>query len=497
MQVRRQFQQSWFSLLLVIAATTAGFYAAGLGTTGVVMLYLLAVTAASYFLGFLAAILAVVCSFMAINYFFIEPRFTFEVANAESWAALLGFLVVSVVIASLVKRLQDQTDRAELMRKRAEFARSLSDQLAEQHDENALLGVGSLLIHHATGLPVGIAVPDAHGDQFTLTNQHPVGAIEYDQRAAKWCCHNARMIGPGSSNWPETESWIMPFERLPGMFPVLIVLKKNMPIQDGEIFFLRGLLDQIATAYQRVQNEQRAKKAELLVREEAIRNALLSSVSHDMRTPLTAILGATTALLHHRVSLDENEQVRLLESVCAEAQHLANATENILSLSRLESGHESNVMLDWQSPEEIVGAVLQRYRSRILPCNLRSDVPRGVALIRADASLLSQALGNLIDNALAAHRGDEPVVINVEERESQVCICVQDRGDGFPENFHVEHIRKFQRFHHRSKGMGLGLVIVQAIAQLHKAEFQISRRKGGGSCVSLVFPSKRLGDDVG
>jgi two-component system, OmpR family, sensor histidine kinase KdpD len=496
LQLLHRFLQALISLLLVIAATAAGFLVADVGMTGIVMLYLLAVVAASYFLGFLAAVFAAVGSFLAINYFFVEPRYTFEVANAESWVALLGFLAVSVVVASLVKRLQDQTARAEQSRQRAECARGLSEQLAGLHDEHALLENGCRLIHEAMRLPTGIAVPDTHGDAFSLVQQCPKGTIKLDQRAAKWCCTNARTIGPGTENWPETGIWVMPFERLPGIFPVLVVLKEAEAIQEDEITYLRGLLDQLATAYQRVRNEQRAKDAEMRARQETVQNALLASVSHDMRTPLTAILGATTTLLRQRDALDDREQVRLLESVSAEAQHLANMTENILSLSRLETGSGRELALDWQSPEEIIGAVLQRYRNRPLAHKLRSAVPSGVALIEADAVLLSQALANLIDNALAAHRGEEPILVSAEEQDDKVSICVQDRGTGFPDDFRAEHIRKFYRADTHGKGMGLGLMIVQTIARLHHAELQITRRDGGGSCVALIFPAKHTGGNL-
>lgn len=460
------------------------------------MLYLLAVTAASYFLGFSAAVLAAVGSFLTINYFFIEPRYTFEVANAESWVVLFGFLVVSMVIASLVRRLQNQTAYAEQAHKRAEFARKLSEQLAAAHGEEQLLRSGCRLIHEATRLPAGIAIPDAQGEAFVLAQQFPANSVTLDQRAAKWCCRNARVIGPGSGNWPEFDMWVLPFERLPGIFPVLIVMKVNGAVDEEEVTHLRGLLDQLATAWQRVRSEKRARDAEMQAQKEAVQNALLASVSHDMRTPLTAILGASTTLLEHRNDLGESEQLRLLRSVSAEAQHLANTAENILALSRLELNHERGLVLDWQSPEEIVGAVLQRYRHRALQHELRSEVPSSAALIKADAVLLSQALGNLIDNALLAQHGAEPILIGVEEHGETISLYVKDRGAGFPEGFRVEHICKFQRLNQRSKGMGLGMVIVQTIAQLHHAELQITQREGGGASVAIVFSAKQTGGDI-
>lgn len=487
MQPISQFQHVPLSLLLVFAATMAGYSIDRIGTTAIVMAYLLAVIAASYFFGFAAALVAAVGSFLAINFFFIEPRYTFEIANSDSWAALLGFLAVSFVVATLVKRLQKRTAEAEAARQHAEYARELAEQLAGLSEEGALLDAGCKLIHQATNLPTAIAVPYEGGEHFNLDHQYPRGKVSFDQRAAKWCSQNGRVIGPGTGNWPEGMTWVMPFSRLPGMLPVLVVMKGAVEAEESEITFLRGLVDQLASAYQRVRNERRAREAERRAQEESIRNSLLASVSHDMRTPLTAILGASTTLLSQRSRLAEEEQQKLLESLKAEAHYLANATENILSLTRLESGDGAGFAPDWQSPEEIVGAVLRRYRTRTLPHELRSRVPPEVPLIKADAALLSQALGNLIDNALAAHRGGEPVWVGVEAGAADVVLYVEDRGGGFPENFSAEDIRKFKRM--QGAGMGLGLSIVQAIARLHRAELKICRREGGGARVALVFPA--------
>jgi two-component system, OmpR family, sensor histidine kinase KdpD len=495
-QLQRQLYRIWLSMMLVVVATLASFLIAKLGTTDIVMLYLLAVIATSYYLGFLAAIIAAISSFLSINFFFIEPRYTFEVANSESWAALLGFLAVSIVVASLVKRLQFQTYQAEQARQQAEFARELAEQLSELHDEDKVLDAGCHLIHRATNMPTGIAMPDLHGEIFSLAHEYPADIVKFDHRAAKWCCQNGKMIGPGGNNWPESSTLVMPFVRLPGVFPILVVMHSSTVKAEFQVTYLRGLLDQVAMAYQRVRNEKRAKDAERQAQEESFQNALLASVSHDMRTPLTAILGAATTLIGQRAALDEREQIKLLESISTEVRYLANSTENILFLTRLESIGNHGVPLDWQSPEEIVGAVLRRYHNRTLQHELRSKVPQGIPLVQADDVLLAQALGNLIDNALAFHHGTEPILVGAELRGSSVVFYVRDRGNRFPENFRAEHIRKFQRMSTRSKGMGLGLAIVKTIAQLHLAELHIERREGGGTSVEVEFPARRVGGGI-
>ncbi len=174
------FYRVLLTLLLVVAATLAGYGLDRMGTTAIVMAYLLAVIAVSYFFDFAAALIAAVGSFLAINFFFIEPRYTFEIANSDSWAALLGFLAVSIVVATLVKRLQKRTAEAEAARQHAEFARELAEQLAGLAEEGVLLDAGCRLIHHATNLPAAIAMPDLHAERFTLEYQYPSGKISFD-----------------------------------------------------------------------------------------------------------------------------------------------------------------------------------------------------------------------------------------------------------------------------------------------------------------------------
>lgn len=482
-----QAKQIWIPPILVAAATASSDQWFNHSLTGTVMLHLLAVTAAAYALSFTLSTLTAFLSFLAINYFFIEPRYTFEVASSESWAVLGGFLTVSIVVASLSYRLKMQSVLAEKARNQAETARILAERLSEAPDESTLLEIATQLLHLTTRLPTGIVLPHASGE-FILQHSSSPERIQLDQRACHWCSQNARMIGPGTGNWPELGQLILPFERLPGRFPLLVIEKNSTTIEDGEITFLRGLLDQVATAYQRIRQEHRAKEAESHAQEEAIQNALLASISHDMRTPLTAIVGATSTLLTQKSHLNEMEQTRLLKSVEAEAHHLVSTTENILSLSQLELTGAQALQLDWQSLEEIVGAVLHRYRNRHIQQKLRSNVEHELPLIRGDAALLTQAIGNLIDNALKMHRGSDPILIEVTAcGHDSVALSVNDRGPGFPAGFAPSSIRKFQQVHPEKNGMGLGLMIVKTIARLHHAQLEIRSREGGGSTVSIIF----------
>jgi two-component system, OmpR family, sensor histidine kinase KdpD len=209
-----------------------------------------------------------------------------------------------------------------------------------------------------------------------------------------------------------------------------------------------------------------------------------------MRTPLTSILGAATTL--QQPNLDTAQATHLSALIESQARYLASTTDNILSLVRLESSSSKQIALDWQSPEEIIGAVTALHKSRgeIIDFNVLINEPE--LLIKGNASLLMQALINLIDNAQQANLHHRPIEIEVSKADNRINISVNDRGNGFSENFDASHIKKFSTG--RAKGFGLGLSIVQAIAKSHDAIFTIHNRDGGGVSATLSFHAPDVGN---
>ncbi len=480
--------QTACAVALVAVATVAGLTLYDhLGMAGAIPIYLLPVLFAAYYWGPRPSVAAAVAAFFALNYFFVEPRFTFEVAQPQSWAALAGLLLVSLVVTSLVRRLKAQTVAAERASAQAKSARRLAEGLAGVLEVESVLRLGCGLLHETLGSRVVVASPSGGGG-WTLW---PEGFFpDLDLRACRWVVDTGKMAGPGSGNWPDSMFLIVPLDRLPGSRAVLVFGDAGELGNDVEIAYLRGLVDQIALACQRAITLERSEAAQRQAREESLRGAFLASIAHDMRTPLTAILGAATSLQQQGHLLDETQRQGLLESLSAESRYLANATENVLALVRLEAGVP--LRLDWQSLEEIVGTTFARYRGRSPPPALRADVQVSARLIRADASLLSQALSNLIDNALTVQPSGEPVVVSVREEADEQVLSVHDDGPGFSTDFDVTRIRKFERGPARGRGYGLGLAIVQAIAQTHEARFDIRNRLPAGATVSLRFAASDI-----
>ncbi len=496
------------SMLVLLAIATVinyNFFSA-LGVTGVTLLNLLVVVTAAYCCEFIVASSTAFLAFLVINYFFTEPRYTFEVAHVESWTSLVCFLIVSMVITSLVKQLKFQTLQSSIATKHAQFARTLAEKLALATDANSLLQDTCALLQVEFDKSIAIAQYDTaqldSHDAYTITIKS--GLIETpDSRLLNWVSTNGKPISPYTDYWTESltksKQWLLPFNRLPSKDPILVVGNiENGNHQEGDVetyTTIKSCVDQISLAYQRLINIEKTKQAELIAQTETIQSALLASISHDMRTPLTSILGAATTL--QQSNLAPEQAVHLSALIASQARYLATTTENILSLIRLESSAVKQIPMDWQSPEEIIGAVIELYKNRDETVNLQVTISESELLIKGNANLLSQALVNLIDNAKHAQIGlknanQEPILLDVTKTAGHINISVCDRGNGFSETFNASQIKKFSTSN--AKGFGLGLSIVQAIAQSHDAVFTLNNRDGGGARATLSFQVADIGN---
>lgn len=474
------------ALLLVMVTWIGAQWLHVLNTTGVVMLYLLVVVVAAYCFEITTTLVTVAVAFFSINYFFIAPTHTFQVGSITSWASLISFLVVAIVIASLVKQLKAQTALSMTASEQAAFARTLSEQLAAVDDLAQLTAVACALLSEQYHMP--FKVIETENTQDVLIDSH----------ALTWAASTGQTMGPFTSNWPESDFWLIPFSRLPSTLPCMWVghlafgetsLILRAPVNKNILAMLQSHVEQVSQAYQRIQNHARAKQAELLARQESMQNALLTSISHDMRTPLTAILGASTALKQFSSIQLDSQLIHLASMIASQATYLTTTTENILSLIRLETSSPLSIPMDWQSPEELIGMVMSHYQYRDDRLNIQTRMHASDVLIKANAHLLTQALVNLIENAKQASEQAAPILLEVRAEEEWLDFSVIDSGAGFDVDFDVTQIQKFST--QRRHGLGLGLPIVQLIAKLHDAQLLIENRQSAsgvtGARVTLRF----------
>ena len=230
-------------------------------------------------------------------------------------------------------------------------------------------------------------------------------------------------------------------------------------------------------------------RIQLKVETESLRNSLLAGISHDLRTPLAAIVGASSSLAEDTGRLDVRAREDLARTIYDEAQRMTTLANNILDMARLDAG-AVRLNLDWYPLEEIVGGVLTRLRERLDGRPVKIDLPRELPMLKVDAVLIDQVLTNLVENALKYTPAATEIEISAQASPEAVTVAVADRGPGFPPGLEERLFDKFFRGspERAQSGVGLGLTICRAIVEAHGGRIRAENRAGGGARFRFTLP---------
>jgi two-component system, OmpR family, sensor histidine kinase KdpD len=234
---------------------------------------------------------------------------------------------------------------------------------------------------------------------------------------------------------------------------------------------------------------RQGEKHRIAAENEKNRSALLSAVSHDLRTPLTSIMGAASGLLEDKGVLSSAERTQLTQSIYDETERLNHLVQNLLDMTRLEAG-ALEPKKEWQSIEELVGVALARLKPRLIDHPLTLDFQNGLPLVFIDGLLVEQLLLNLLENALNHTPSGTPIQLLVKASDGELEVEVADRGPGLKPGEEKVIFEKFIRgYHSGGKGAGLGLSICQGIARAHRGDIVASNRPGGGASFRVLLPT--------
>ena len=473
--------KDWAVVLgLLAAATVAGFILDRyVPLTSQAMLYVLAVVVASYRLPWVPSLFCALAAVILLNFFFVPPRFTFEVETQENLIALFTMLAVALVISHLGTALRRETEAARLNERRARELQELATELAGAATPQDVVSTGSTALNRAFRGPCALALLDRAGEL-----DLPPALVSTFRDGMLRCIREAGTLGPGTGRWPGLNAWYIPLGEKGHMSGAACVQNVSSYDHSGREH-AQALCTLIAQALWRLKLTESMQAAQRQSQLHQVQSTFLAAISHDLRTPLAAIMGAASSLQTQRDKLAPAEQERLVGSILSEAGYLSTLTENTLQLVRL--GNSGRLNLDWVSMEEVVGAVLARVRQRDAAHRIKSRVPPGLPLIKGDPVLLTQLLENLLDNALKYSSDGIELVVQHTDHEMQV--AVQDRGHGIPEGEELAIFEPYQR-NDRSgqRGSGLGLAVCKAIAGAHGGSLTMNRREGGGSSFVLALP---------
>ncbi|TXT34748.1 MAG: two-component system OmpR family sensor histidine kinase KdpD [Comamonadaceae bacterium] len=467
--------------LLWVAATVAGLLLERhISLTSQAMLYVLAVVLASYTLGWVESVVCAVGAVVAFNFFFVPPRWTFEVDGREHLITLFTMLLVALTISHLAAGLRREAEMARLNARRAQQLQELASGLSGLTSAQDMATMGRVALDEAFAGPNLLVLRRPDGELDT-----PEGLAPAVRDGLLCCMREVAVLGPGTGRWPGLDAWYLPLGDKQQTSGAALV-QPALASDTGGREHAQALCTLVWQALLRLSLDSSMRAAQSEAQHQQLQSTYLAAISHDLRTPLAAVVGAASALQTQRDKLSPQEQDRLLGSIVSEASYLCNLTENTLQLVSL-SNAPGELHRDWESMEEIVGAVLARVRGRDPARRIKSQVPEGLPLIKADPVLLAQLLDNLLDNALKY--SIDAIDLSVSARAHEMQVCVKDRGPGIAPEDQASMFEPYTRGDVASqRGAGLGLALCRAIAHAHGGTLAFEQRSGGGSNFILTLP---------
>ncbi len=461
--------------------------------TNLVMVYLLGATVAGLRLGRGPASLTAVANVVALDFTFVPPRFTFSVNNLEYLVTFAVMLVMALVIANLVANVRAQTRVAGARERRTSLLYAMSRELAATRSFDNLAGVAIKHVAETFASHATILVPDSHGRLHYPKGPAPVGAMpKPDLSVAQWVLDHNRPAGLGTDTLPAAPAQYLPLTGMGRTLGVLAVRpsQKRRLMLPEQRHLLETFAGQIALAVERAHLAEEAEVARVVAETESLRNTLLASISHDLRTPLAVITGASSALNDANLKLEPEARAQLLRSIDAKAHEMSELISNVLDLMRFEAG-EVHLRRDWQTVDDLVGTALARLDGRLGERQIDVAVPADLPAVHVDAPLVTQVLVNLLENVRKHTPPETHVRITAEFTGDSVRVAVEDDGPGLPEGDPERLFAKFQRGREESNtgGAGLGLAICRAIVGAHGGHIDAMSRGGKGARFAFTLPT--------
>ncbi len=467
----------------------------GFGEANVVMTYLLGVVVVAFFIGRGPAVLLAIISVLFFDVMFVSPRGTLAVSDTGYLITFAVMIVVGLAISTLASRIRQQAEMsrqrerrtAELYMMSREFAGSPAvdalAQIAERHIGSVFdATVTVLLPDDRVQLGIGVWVALSPADQQTL---------ETERGVAQWSFEHRQEAGRGTNTLAGARALYLPLLGTRGTVGVVSVLPHHADDDrlhsPDQLHLLETFVNQTALAIERAQLDKEAQAARAQMETEQLRNSLLSSVSHDLRTPLATIQGAASSLLDTGSVIDAGTRSELTQSIHDEAERLNRLVTNLLEMTRLQSG-ATQLKKEWLDIEEVIGSALRHMASQLNGRPLHMQLPADLPLAPFDGVLIEQVLINLIDNAEKYSPPGTPIDIAASASDAGLRISISDRGAGLATGDEQRVFERFYRADASHAGAGLGLTICKGIIDAHGGRIQAFNRAGGGATFAFTLP---------
>jgi two-component system sensor histidine kinase KdpD len=495
---RRSARAAWgkptdyiWSALMIAAMTGSGrllLEAIDLGN--IALLYLVPVMFAAATYGLRAGLFAGLASSLAYNFFFLPPTGTLTVSNPENVISILVLLGVAIVTSQFAARVRGQADLAQSSARQnaalAGFLRQLTSAASQDELMRAICAEVARLLDVRTVL----LVPSSDGPDLRAAFPPEDRLEQIEKAAAQWAMNNAQPAGRGSSTLTASDWLFHPLRTQRGVLGVLGLAREDAgeALRSDQIPLLMSLLDQAAIALDRMALEEEMHGARQVYERDRLRSALLSSVSHDLRTPLTTIISATH-------ELKKQQSSHLLDTIVGEAQRLNRFVANLLDMARVEAG-ALPLKVEPTDLFDAVASAVQDTRQSLAGHEVKIDLLPDVPLVRADPVLLHHCLINLLDNAGRYGNPQSPVTIRSIRVQDALLLSVIDEGPGIPVGAETRVFDTFTRLEGSDRvkqGTGLGLAIVKGFVEAMGLSVEASNNvEPLGACFTLRIPQSLI-----
>ena len=481
---------AWTLLVMTVCTGLAWITFPVFSAVNLTMIYLAGVVFVATRYGGGPSAMAALLAPLAFNFFFTEPYYSFRISDAQYVVSFAVLLVTALVVSGLTQRVRRQAQAVRTRYLRTIALYFMSRMLAAAVDKSAVLRAASRHVADVFGGEVIILIPQSDG-RLIIDGSTPEWFTPNENGAAQWVFEHQNWAGHGTDTLPSCKAFYLP---LVTSGRPLGVLGLRLPetadvLEPDQRHMLETFATQLAIALERAEFADQVQAARARAESEELRSSLLSSVSHDLRTPLATITGASTALINDSGRLPSQNQRELLQSIHDEALRLNQFIGKLLDMTRLES---STVQLsrDWFPLDEIVGSALTRMESQLRLHHIATDVSEDLPLVFVDGVLLEEVFTNLLENAARYTPNGSAVRITARLVDKAVRVTISDNGPGLQPGIEKEIFDKFVRNRPRTDrtGTGLGLAICKAIVNLHSGEIGATNLPEGGASFWFTLP---------
>ncbi len=467
-----------------------------LAVSDIAMVFLTAVLVSAVAYGLWPSLFTCLVSVLAYNFFFLPPLYTFTIAEPENVVALFFFALVALIASNLASRMRSQAIAARQRARTTEELYLFSRKLASAASLDDLLWATTYQI--ASMLKVRVVVLLPEGETIAVRAGYPPEdrLDQADLAAATWCWGHNHPAGRGADTLPGAKRLFLPMRTSRSTVGVVgLDSDRSGPLlTPDQRRLLDALSDQAALAIERISLAHDVTRARFEAETERLRSALLTSISHDLRTPLASILGSATSLRNYRKSLDDTALEELIGTIQEESERLNRFISNLLDMTRLEAG-AITLHTELVDVGDVVGTALERAKRFLAAHTVKLELASPLPLLRLDPVLFEQVLFNLLDNAAKYAPPGSTIGVTAHSDADAVRLQVVDEGAGIPPPDLDRIFDKFYRIHAADRqraGTGLGLAICRGFIEAMGGSIIASNRQdrqGAAFAITLPVPA--------